>query len=286
MLRSRMFSLLLVGLLLIGYVFGCGGDDVDEPNNKNQIPTITIEKLRSEKTEEKDVKYYRNRIVRTTRGVETITWRLKAYPAPKTDLVVKVEIGGSHSKWVLIPKLKNNSKEFTDIVSSSLNLSGVAILISPVPMVYIVGQGLVIDLKRFQQSMPDTTREGHIIPEDFDFSLYQIGEKSHILCDRCGVIDRTEDIILPRVPRATRVTVDPAPGGAAIPSNTEFKLTFDQGVKSATINGGPTVGSGLNFSGPAPGLASGQTATLNIEWVNRDDSPGAGAVGPYTVIKK
>jgi hypothetical protein len=87
----------------------------------------------------------------------------------------------------------------------------------------------------------------------------------------------------PPPPKATTVTGDPAPGGAAIPSNTEFKLTFDQGVKSATINGGPTVGSGLSFSGPAPGLASGQSAILNIEWVNRDDSPGSATLGPYTI---
>ena len=82
-------------------------------------------------------------------------------------------------------------------------------------------------------------------------------------------------------PPATMVTVDPAPGGAAIPSNTQFSLTFDQGVTAATVNGTAATGSGANWQA-SPALSEG-SATLNVGWTNRDGSTGSQAVGPYTV---
>ena len=82
-------------------------------------------------------------------------------------------------------------------------------------------------------------------------------------------------------PSATSVMVDPAPGGAAIPSNTQFSLTFDQGVTAATVNGAAATGSGANWTA-SPALSEG-SATLNVGWTNRDGSPGSQAVGPYTV---
>ena len=82
-------------------------------------------------------------------------------------------------------------------------------------------------------------------------------------------------------PPATTVTVDPAPG-AEIPSNTEFKLAFDQGVTAATVNGAAATGSGLNWTA-SPTLQQGPGQSLNVEWTNRDGSTGSKAVGPYTV---
>ena len=81
-------------------------------------------------------------------------------------------------------------------------------------------------------------------------------------------------------PPATSVTVDPA-AGATVPSNQQFSLTFDQGVTAATVNGAAATGSGLNWTA-SPALAEG-SATLNVEWTNRDGSTGSQAVGPYTV---
>ena len=81
-------------------------------------------------------------------------------------------------------------------------------------------------------------------------------------------------------PPATMVTVDPAAGGT-VPSNQQFSLTFDQGVTAATVNGAAATGSGLNWTA-SPALAEG-SATLNVEWTNRDGSTGSQAVGPYTV---
>ncbi len=81
-------------------------------------------------------------------------------------------------------------------------------------------------------------------------------------------------------PPATSVMVDPAAGGT-IPSNQQFSLTFDQGVTAATVNGTAATGAGLNWTA-SPALAQG-SATLNVEWTNRDGSTGSQAVGPYTV---
>lgn len=82
-------------------------------------------------------------------------------------------------------------------------------------------------------------------------------------------------------PPATSVTVDPA-AGATVPSNQQFSLTFDQGVTAATVNGTAATGSGLNWTASPAGLAQG-SATLNVEWTNRDGSTGSQAVGPYTI---
>ena len=81
-------------------------------------------------------------------------------------------------------------------------------------------------------------------------------------------------------PPATTVVVDPG-AGATVPSNQQFSLTFDQGVTAATVNGTAATGAGLNWTA-SPALAQG-SATLNVEWTNRDGSTGSKAVGPYTV---
>ena len=82
-------------------------------------------------------------------------------------------------------------------------------------------------------------------------------------------------------PDATMVTVDPAPG-AEIPSNTQFSLTFDQGVTAATVNGAAATGSGLNWTA-SPALTQGPGQSLNVGWTNRSGTAGSQAVGPYTV---
>ena len=83
-------------------------------------------------------------------------------------------------------------------------------------------------------------------------------------------------------PDATMVTLDPLPGGAAIPSNTQFSLTFDQGVTAATVNGAAATGAGLNWTA-SPALSQGPGQSLNIGWTNRSGTSGSAAVGPYTV---
>ena len=76
--------------------------------------------------------------------------------------------------------------------------------------------------------------------------------------------------------------VDPAPGSAPIPPNTQFSLTFDQAAVAVTVNGTAATGSGLNWSASLM-LQEGDGQTLNVSWTNRDGSSGSQAVGPYTV---
>ena len=82
-------------------------------------------------------------------------------------------------------------------------------------------------------------------------------------------------------PDATTVTVDPPPG-ATVPSNQQFRLELDQGVKAVTVNGTAATGSGLNWTAVSAGLQEG-TENLNVEWTNRCFSTGSKVVGPYTV---
>ena len=77
--------------------------------------------------------------------------------------------------------------------------------------------------------------------------------------------------------------VDPAPGGAPIPPNTQFSLTIDDtGVVAVTVNGVAATGSGTNWTVSLT-LPEGDGQGLNVRWTNRDGSPGSQAVGPYTV---
>ena len=84
-------------------------------------------------------------------------------------------------------------------------------------------------------------------------------------------------------PDAKDVTVDPAPGGGDIPSNTVFKLKFDAGVDTATVNGTAATGSGDAWEATVPGLAQGPGQSLNIGWTNRSGTTDSKAVGPYNI---
>ena len=76
--------------------------------------------------------------------------------------------------------------------------------------------------------------------------------------------------------------VDPAPGGAPIPPNTQFSLTFDGTVLAVTVNGTAATGAGDHWT-VSPILQEGDGQTLNVSWTYRDGSSGSQAVGPYTV---
>ena len=81
-------------------------------------------------------------------------------------------------------------------------------------------------------------------------------------------------------PSATKVDVVPGPG--TVPSTQSFQLTFDNGVKSATVNGTAASGAGTSWTASPP-LTQGDNQQLTVDWVNRDDSPGSQQVGPYNV---
>ena len=76
--------------------------------------------------------------------------------------------------------------------------------------------------------------------------------------------------------------VDPAPGGAPIPPNTQFSLIFDQAVVAVTVNGVAATGAGDRWT-VSPILPQGEGQNLNIIWTNRDGSKEYKIVGPYAV---
>ena len=76
--------------------------------------------------------------------------------------------------------------------------------------------------------------------------------------------------------------VDPAPGAAPIPSNTQFSLNFDRVVVAVTVNGVAATGAGLNWT-VSPMLQEGDGRVLNVRWTYPDGRSGSQAVGPYTV---
>ena len=83
----------------------------------------------------------------------------------------------------------------------------------------------------------------------------------------------------PPPPPATEVGVRPRPG-STIPPNQQFKLGFNLGVTSATVNGVAAIGSDDKWI-VTPGLKG--VVTLRVEWTSRDGSTGSAMVGPYTV---
>ena len=66
---------------------------------------------------------------------------------------------------VLIPKFKATSEDFTNTIY------GGAIEVVALPMVSIVGEGLVVNVEILRKGLPSNTYEGHQIPTDFDFPI-------------------------------------------------------------------------------------------------------------------
>jgi hypothetical protein len=281
----RLLLWILIPLLLLGCSEGFFKDNNDvrptaaESTEEYRIPTITIRRLESEKIEERP----------TAIKGEKITWRLDADPAPLKDVVVHVSIPSANNQsvdyWVLIPKFKPYSEEFTNTIY------GGAIEVVALPMLSIVGKGLVVNVEKLREGLPTDTYGGHRIPTDFDFPLYHVGNPSQILCDDCSAPVSPLQPTLPAnplpppsnplsPPPATDVQVSPVPGTTILP-NPRFVLTFNQEVVAATVNGFPATGSGLNWR-VFPALTGG-SVFLNVEWTNQDGSTGSKVVGPYTV---
>ncbi len=185
---SRIVVFICIILCLnVGGLFGCGGNS--EP------PVITIEELQSEEKEVDVAGKFRGLIYDPHQGqggrkepdrrnAKKITWRLKASPPPKRDLLVRIE-GLRYWDmiddyfWVMITKSNNYSETFSKTVMKSIK-------ILPLPTVYIVGEGVVLD--KLDLDFPSWTLGNHKIPEDFVPPMYEVGEKSEILCEGCGSI--------------------------------------------------------------------------------------------------
>lgn len=231
-----------LALLILGCFLGCGGDDFrdndgsiadSELDNDDQIPTITLEKIKTEKLE----------------VGEKVWWRLKADPAPKTDLAVAV-YGGS---WAIIPKSKNDSEVFSNTFFSDGEIK-----IVPLPMVSIVGKGLVVDLELLQKYLPDESLGGHRIPKDFDFPVYNVGKPAQIQVE-----------VAPRPPPASLLSTNPAPGSEIVP-NAIITFTFSSDPGAVTVAGATVTGGGKTRQVAGPFVEG--ALTLAVSWTNGDAS--------------
>ena len=111
----------------------------------------------------------------------------------------------------------------------------------------------------------------------------------------CADDDPPEEVTDPPQPEddigpasATEVVMDPPPRTNAgrvlyVSPNTEFTLTFNEGVVAVTVNGTPATGSGLNWKWSAQPALPEVSVRLKIEWKNRDGSKGSKTVGPYEI---
>ena len=217
----------LVFILVLGCLFGCSGDGITDLIPK--VPIITIEKLRSEKVVDEDLE---DRIEFVG---EEIWWRLNANPPPKADLVVKIETSRG-KKYVVIPKHQKHSEEFSNITVFGIaprvvirtadpdarqqlleDAEEESIEIVPLPTVSIVGEGEVVNLEKLY--LPEESLGGHIIPEDFNFPLYEIGDPSEILLPRVHEVK----LQLP----ASFVEAIP-PSGSVITNGDIIIVTFDE----------------------------------------------------------
>ena len=108
---------LLVFILILGCLVGCGSDDIDNDSlavssveDREQIPTVIIEKLGIDILEEQDSENQGDFIA----GI--LRWRLRAIPAPKNDFAVTLNDGYD---WVIIPKSQNYSAVFRHLIRAA-----------------------------------------------------------------------------------------------------------------------------------------------------------------------
>ena len=176
-MKKWLYWKILALLIILSCFLGCGGDEVADDirddgsvtdsvlDDGHQISTLTIEEIRSEEIEE--------------RGWRKVWWRINANPPPKTDLAVRIfyDVRPVSVNWVIVPKHKNQSEIF---IFHAWIFGDTVIRVEPLPMVSIVGKGVVVDLEALQKRLPVESLGGHRIPEGFDFPVYKVGEPSQL----------------------------------------------------------------------------------------------------------
>ena len=245
--RKALLIVLAVSLL------ACGGNEVIEdesitdivPIPPDKIPTVQFEELSREKVEH----------LWSMKIGDEVTWVVTADLAPNTDLAVRL-LSGPFIDWVIIPKGKTRSKAF------KRELFNKEIDIMPLPMISIVGKGLVVDKESLD--LPKKSLGGHLIPEDFDCPLYMIGEKSQLTGEAGFIIAEFVS------------SIPPDNGVLRIQGN--LILTFTRSPLNVTVNGKATdvKSNTATLAGPHAGIGEMQ---FTIGW---DNGPG-GKIGSHTM---
>jgi hypothetical protein len=191
--RFFVSSMNLLWIIIIYLIFslfeGCDIDDNDTELDDNLVPTITIERVPIEGSGW--VISFGDAELEEEIKKDIALMRLNVNPEPKMDLAVivqfvkfidveidpgeKVQTTQSHTRWVVIPKSEKKSSIFEASISAHDRVS-----IRKLPMITVIGEGRIVDLEELQESLPDTSVNGVLIPKDYNFPIYDVEEPSLI----------------------------------------------------------------------------------------------------------
>ena len=207
------FLFLLVLMLLVA----CGADEEAAFEVSDKVPVISVKKGSIE----------------IDRGIVNATYSIVADTAPKTDLLVSIQTfnsgafrsgsggdpgyscdGHAEYYWVTIPEGKKESQEIK-IPGRIQSVNGaITVLIEPLPIVSIVGQGDVIDQDTLREWYGgDFTKDDKRIPDNHTFAYYEPADD--------------ESVYLYYPKKAKIVDIQPPDGSFLLDSEREFVVTFD-----------------------------------------------------------
>ncbi|MCG9128894.1 hypothetical protein JT359_14990 [Candidatus Poribacteria bacterium] len=192
------FNFLIISFYIIPFIIishillGCGSDEINLEDNKEQIPSIKIERVPIEGSGW--IVDFDDEELEKSILDDTALFRLAADPPPKNDLAIIVQflrlqevedssgkiapIGFDKTHWVVIRKLKRNSGLFYASISHTDQVS-----VRKLPMISVIGKGRILDIEKLQKSLPATSYNGILITKDYDFPIYGLGDPSTIILD-------------------------------------------------------------------------------------------------------
>lgn len=212
-------TLFFVFVSIMFVLFGCGADEDEtvEVSDSDKTPIVSFEKLGEKITD----------------GILGIEYRVVSDSKPKNDLLVHVDLIEYHCRldtreapnissssnpiWVTIPKGENKSRPVIHSIYFPQSKRYAKIL--PLPLIDIVGEGIVVNQELLHDSYVSSdrlTEEGKEIPEDYVFSYYEVADA---------------DPTLLYVPKPAKIiSIDPA-NGSFINYGDSILITFDNSAE-------------------------------------------------------
>ena len=154
---KHLFSLISMLIIVMCY-FGCSREEVGDGSIADSltVSVITIEKKQS----------------KALKGGTGVWWQLRADPAPKSDLAVRLNDGQA---WAVIPKSQETSEMFYFKFYHDTEIR-----IDFLPLISVVGKGPSVNIEALGE-LPIKTIEGHVIPKDYNFHVYAVGDPAAFL---------------------------------------------------------------------------------------------------------
>ncbi len=192
-------KLIFIFFTVLFCISACGGDVVVDDGgissiqDVEQVPTVIIEKLGID-------------ILRSENSENTgdfiagiLRWRLRAIPAPITDLAIRLNDGYD---WVVIPKSQNYSSEFRTLIREAFRAeldedilrqegthrlsSDLRITIDPLPIIPNSDTGIMVDQAQLQRYLPIQSLGKFTLKKGYEFPNYEIGNPSQLTINRQG----------------------------------------------------------------------------------------------------